>query len=60
MTTRRSVLRLAGAAGLVLPGLARAQGKEVADPSIWAGTTLPLPAGPRRGVLSGAAIDARA
>lgn len=27
MTTRRSVLRFAGAAGLLLPGLARAQGK---------------------------------
>ena len=38
--------------------LARAQGKEVADPAIWTGTTLPLPAGPWRDVLSGAEVDA--
>ena len=38
--------------------LARAQGRDVADPAIWAGTTLPVPAGRWHDVLSGGLVDA--
>jgi (1->4)-alpha-D-glucan 1-alpha-D-glucosylmutase len=41
----------------LLTKLARAQAKDVTDPSIWAGTTLALPSGAWSDVLSGATFE---